>query len=173
MNERRLRQIFRISLILKGLHAAIECAGGVVLYFVSTATITRWVSALTQEELAEDTHDFVARHFLDAAHHLSVVTEAFYAFYLVSHGLVNALLVVGLLKEKLWAYPASLVVLTGFIGYQIYRYWLGHSFGLLLLTGLDVLLIVLVWHEWRVVRTQLAESSNASRLTTSIGAVIG
>lgn len=157
MNERRIRQIFQVSLILKGLHAAIECASGVVLYFVSTATIAHWIGALTQEELAEDPRDFLARHLLDGAHHLSIVTETFYAFYLVSHGLVNGLLVVGLLKEKLWAYPASLVVLTGFIAYQIYRYSFDPSFGLLLLTGLDILLIALIWHEWRVVSAKEAK----------------
>lgn len=155
MTERRIRQIFQVSLILKGLHAIIECLGGVMLYFVSTETISRWVAALTQEELAEDPRDFLARRLLDAAHHLSLATETFYAFYLVSHGLVNALLVAGLLREKLWAYPASLVVLSGFILYQIYRYSLGHSFGLLLLTGLDIALIVLILHEWRMVRRHL------------------
>ncbi|MDE1943463.1 MAG: DUF2127 domain-containing protein [Betaproteobacteria bacterium] len=167
MNERRIRQIFQVSLILKGLHAAIECGGGVVLYFVSTATVARCVGSLTQQELAEDPRDFVARHLLNAAHHLSVVTETFYAFYLVSHGLINALLVVGLLKEKLWAYPVSLVVLSGFIAYQIYRFSFYHSFGLVLLTALDILLIALVWHEWRVVRkhfgNQVAHPGRKSR----------
>ncbi|MGN6278983.1 MAG: hypothetical protein ACTHM8_09720 [Sphingomonas sp.] len=62
MNERRIHRLFQVSLILKGLHAAIECASGVLLYFISTTTISRWVGVLTQEELAEDPRDFVAQH---------------------------------------------------------------------------------------------------------------
>ncbi|MGN6278982.1 MAG: DUF2127 domain-containing protein [Sphingomonas sp.] len=94
---------------------------------------------------------------MTAAHHFTLQAESFYAFYLISHGLFNAALVVGLLKEKLWAYPASLVVLTVFIAYQVYRYWLDHSSGLLVLTGLDILLIALVYHEWRIVKLHLAK----------------
>jgi uncharacterized membrane protein len=30
MNERRIYQIFQISVLLKGAHAVIECVGGVV-----------------------------------------------------------------------------------------------------------------------------------------------
>src|SRR6266568_9460961 len=54
MNERRIHQIFEVSVLLKGAHALIECIGGLVLTFVSTRTITSLVNSLTQEELIED-----------------------------------------------------------------------------------------------------------------------
>ena len=156
MDERRIHRIFQIGVILKGLHALIECASGLVLFFVSTATILHWVRLLTQQELTEDPRDFVATHLLAAAQHLSVGTETFYAVYLLGHGLIKVLLVAGLLKEKLWAYPASLVALGGFIAYQLYRYSYTHSVGLLVLTVFDVVVIVLVWHEWRILKAHVA-----------------
>jgi uncharacterized membrane protein len=67
MNERRVRQIFEISVLLKGAHALIECIGGLVLTFVSTSAITNLVNALSQEELIEDPNDFVATHLLSLA----------------------------------------------------------------------------------------------------------
>ena len=152
MDKRRIHRIFQISVILKGLHALIECAGGVALYFISTETIAHWVALLTQEELIEDPDDFVATHLLIAAQHLSIGTETFYAFYLLSHGLVKVALVIGLLKEKLWAYPTSLAVLIAFIAYQSYRYSYTHSIGLALLTAFDLMVIWLIWHEWRTLR---------------------
>lgn len=158
MDERRIHQVFQVSVILKGLHAVIECVGGIALYFVSTATIAQWIGLFTQEELIEDPHDFVASHLLDAAQHLSVGTQTFYAFYLLSHGLVKVLLVVGLLREKLWAYPASLAALAAFIVYQLYRYSYTHSIGLIVLTVFDLFIVVLVWHEWRVLRQHLAKA---------------
>ncbi|MDE3122844.1 MAG: DUF2127 domain-containing protein [Paracoccaceae bacterium] len=108
MNEHRIHQVFFVSLVLKGLHALIECAGGVLLFLVSSQTILHWVNLLTQDELTEDPRDFVATHLLDAAQHLTVGAQSFYAFYLLGHGVIKVLLVVGLLREKLIAYPLSL-----------------------------------------------------------------
>ena len=150
-------------MILKGLHALVECAGGIALYAIGNATILRWITALTQEELVEDSHDFIAAHLLHAAQSLSVGTQTFYAFYLLSHGFVKVLLVIGLLKEKLWAYPASLFVLAAFIAYQFYRYSHTHSLGLIVLTIFDLVIIVLVWHEWRVLRNHPGSVRNRRR----------
>jgi uncharacterized membrane protein len=127
MNERRVHQIFEISVLLKGAHALIECTGGLALAFISTSTITGLVNALTQEELIEDPNDFVAGHLLNLAQNFTVSTQHFYAFYLLSHGIVKIFLVVGLLRKKLWAYPASLVVLGLFIAYQLYRFSYNHG----------------------------------------------
>lgn len=152
MNERRIHQIFEISILLKGAHALIECIGGLALVFVSTSAITNLVNALTQHELSEDPHDFVAAHLLALAQNFTASTKHFYAFYLLSHGLIKVLLVIGLLRNKLWAYPASLVVLGLFIVYQLYRFSYTHGFGLIVLTLFDLLVIGLIWHEYRLVR---------------------
>ena len=153
--EHRIHQVFRVSVILKGLHALSEIAGGLVFYFVSAPAILGWVNLLTQEELTEDPRDFVATHLLSAAHNLTGATESFYAFYLISHGLIKVVLVVGLLREKLIAYPLSLIALGAFIVYQLYRYSYTQSFGLILLTVFDLIVIVLVWHEWRLLQKHL------------------
>ena len=42
MDERRIHQLFVVSILLKGLHALIEIAGGIALYFFSTDAIIRW-----------------------------------------------------------------------------------------------------------------------------------
>jgi uncharacterized membrane protein len=39
MNERRIHQIFEVSVLLKGAHALIECIGGLALALVSTSRI--------------------------------------------------------------------------------------------------------------------------------------
>ena len=153
MDERRIHQVFEISVLLKGAHALIEIIGGIALYLVSTAAIHSWINVLTQEELIEDPSDFLATHLLVFAQTFSVSTKAFYAFYLLSHGLIKLLLVVGLLRGKLWSYPASLAALALFIIYQLYRYSYTNSLGLIVLTVFDVFVMVLIWHEYRLVRT--------------------
>ncbi|MBN9253188.1 MULTISPECIES: DUF2127 domain-containing protein [unclassified Mesorhizobium] len=152
MDERRIHQVFQISVLLKGAHALVECIGGLMLALISTDTIVSLVRQLTQEELIEDPHDFLAGHLLTLASNFSVSTQHFYAFYLLSHGLVKLALVAGLLTNKLWAYPASLVALSLFIVYQLYRFSYTHSAGLIVLTVFDLFVMVLIWHEYRLVR---------------------
>lgn len=156
MNEHRIHQMFEIGILLKGAHALIECIGGLVLAFVSTSAITSLVNALTQGELIEDPNDFVATHLLSLAQNFTVSTQHFYAFYLLSHGLIKVFLVIGLLRNRLWAYPVSLVVLGLFIVYQLYRFSYTHGFGLIVLTVFDVMVMGLIWHEYRLVHRHLA-----------------
>ena len=158
MQERRIHQIFQVSVLLKGAHALLECAGGIALWLVGTDTISNLVNMLTQEELVEDPKDFLATHLLTWAHGFSVETRHFYAFYLLSHGIVKLALVAGLLRNKLWAYPASLVVLGLFIAYQLYRFSYTHGVGLIVLTVFDLVVMWLIWHEYRLVRRHLPTS---------------
>ncbi|WP_018430438.1 MULTISPECIES: DUF2127 domain-containing protein [Hyphomicrobiales] len=155
VEERQIHQVFRISVLLKGAHALVECAGGIALALIGNDTIQHIVNTLTQEELVEDPHDFLATHLLSWAQSFSVETRHFYAFYLLSHGIVKLLLVAGLLKGRMWAYPASLVVLGLFIVYQLYRFSYTHGVGLIVLTVFDVIVMWLIWHEYRVVRRHL------------------
>lgn len=155
MNEHRIHQIFEIGVLLKGAHALIECVGGIVLIFITAGDIRHVVDVLTQRELSEDPHDFIASHLAQYAQHLSVSTEHFYAFYLLSHGVVKVFLVAGLLRGRLWAYPVSLWVFGGFIVYQMYRYSYTHGVGLIALTVLDLVVMVLIWHEYRLMRRHL------------------
>jgi uncharacterized membrane protein len=155
LTEHRIHRIFEVSVLLKGAHALLECAGGVALALVSTGTIVSWMTWLTQHEFIEDPNDLVATHLLRMAQGFSVTTKNFYVFYLLSHGIVKLFLVVGLLRNKYWAYPASLVVLGLFIVYQVYRYTYTHSVGLVLLTVFDLFVMVLIWHEYRLVRHHL------------------
>jgi uncharacterized membrane protein len=155
MKEQRIHQIFEVSVLLKGVHAFIECLGGIALALVSTTTIVSLVNGLTQEELIEDPHDFIATHLLTWAQGFSVSTKTFYAFYLLSHGIVKIFLVVGLLRGRLWSYPVSLVVLGLFVAYQLYRFSYTHGAGLIVLSVFDVFVMGLIAHEYRLVRRHL------------------
>jgi uncharacterized membrane protein len=147
--------LFKVSVALKGIHALIECTGGLALVLVSTAAIQKLVAWATQDEIAEDPGDFIAGHMLAWAQTFSVSTKNFFAFYLLSHGVVKLVLVWGLLRDRMWAYPASLIVLGLFIAYQVYRFALTESLGLVVLTIFDLIVIVLIWHEYRLIQRHL------------------
>lgn len=155
MKERRIHQVFVIGVLLKGAHAAVECVGGLALALTNNRAIQDMVARATQSELIEDRRDFVANHLLAWANGFSIETQHFYAWYLLSHGVVKIALVTGLLLRKLWAYPTTIVVLGLFIVYQLYRYTETRGAGLLLLTALDVIVVGLTWHEYRLMRRHL------------------
>ena len=155
MQEKRIHQIFVVSVLFKGAHALIEIVGGLALYLISTATIIGWINRWGYGELAEDQSDWIARKVLEFGSHFSVEQHHFYAFYLLSHGVVKSVLVWGLLKENLWAYPASFVVFGLFIAYQLYRYSFTHDFALILLSIFDLFVIYLAVHEYRLLRKHL------------------
>src|SRR5206468_6410448 len=100
MQEKRIHQVFVLSVAAKGLHALIEILGGIALYVVSTATIVGTINRYTAERLVEYPGDWIGTHLLRFAEGFSVETHHFYAFYLLSHGLVKIVLVAGLLREK-------------------------------------------------------------------------
>jgi uncharacterized membrane protein len=155
MQEKSIHRIFVASVLFKGIHAAVEIVGGLALYFVSTATIVNRINRWSYDELIEDRDDWVANQLLDFARHFSVAEHNFYAFYLLSHGIIKSILVIGLLREKLWAYPASFAVFSGFIAYQLYRYSYTHDVGLILLSIFDAFVIYLAVHEYRLLRKHL------------------
>jgi uncharacterized membrane protein len=65
------------------------------------------------------------------------------------HGIVKVVLVLALLRNKLWAYPWLIGVLLIFIGYQVYRIDLSPTLGLIALTGFDVVIVALTWREYQ------------------------
>jgi len=159
IQEKSVRRIFFVSLTLKGLNALLEIIGGFLFLF--TGTVTAFLTSLVSGELLEDPTDLVAnqiQHWLPA---FTGQAQLFGAFYLLSHGIVKIFLVVNLLRNRLWAYPATIIVMSLFVIYQLYRLSYGYSIFLVLLTVFDVFIIVLTWHEYKLVsrHTQLSETA--------------
>ncbi len=143
-----LDRIFEIGIILKGLDGVLEIIGGLLLLAVTPATIDRMVVRLTQHELSEDPHDFIASHLLRYTHGLTGSAVTFAAVYLLAHGIVKIVLVAALLRNQAWAYPWMIGFLLLFIGYQLYRLALSPTFWLTALTIFDALIVWLTWREW-------------------------
>lgn len=94
-------------------------------------------------------HGAIAAWLLHAAEHLSSGTQHFASAYLLVHGAIKVGLVAGLLRGWHAAYPLALVLLTAFIGYQCYRLFRFHSPVLGVFTAIDIVIVLLIWHEWR------------------------
>ncbi len=151
-DEKYLHRFFQISLLVKAIFAAGEILAGFAAYLATPGLELRLIASITRAELAEDPRDFIGNYLVDWAQHLSVSTQRFVTWYLLSHGIIKLWLIIGLLRERLWYYPIALIVFGLFILYQLYRFSFTHSLSLLLITAVDVVVIGLTWHEYRYLR---------------------
>jgi tRNA(Ile)-lysidine synthetase-like protein len=104
---------------------------------------------LTEGQLSRNPNDFIANHILKSVDALTGASLIFASLYLLAHGLVKLVLVVEVLREKLWAYVALIYVTAGFVVYQLYRIILvKFSVSLTLLTVFDLLIIYLAHKEY-------------------------
>ncbi len=145
--EKYIHTLFVWGVLLKAVDGVLETLGGVILCF--PGVLTRFVQFLIANELLEDPHDFLFSHIHDALPALTGSLGLFIALYLLIHGIIKIVLAAGLLRNKVWAYPTAIIVFALFIAYQLYHYAFSHSIFLLVLTGLDLVVIWLTWHEYR------------------------
>ena len=148
-----LDRVFEVGIVLKGLDGLLELIGGVLLLLITPADLNSIVRALTQHERSEDPRDLIASWLLHTADGLTGSGLLFGAAYLLVHGIVKVVLVVALLRNKLWAYPWLIAVLLLFIGYQAYRIALTPSAGLIALTVFDITIVALTVREYQRQRT--------------------
>jgi uncharacterized membrane protein len=144
-----MHETFRAGITIKGIDGLLEAVGGLLLWFVKPSSIRGVVAVLLHHELSRDPNDFIAQHILHASEHFTDASKPFASAYLLTHGLVKALLVTALWFDELWAYPFTIAVFAAFSFYQIYRFAHTHSWALALLTVFDVLIIYLTWEEYR------------------------
>lgn len=150
---------FQIGVVIKAIDGFLETVGGIAFLCVNTNAVIHRIFSFTQQKLVEDPDDWIAHHLRHAFGHFSTSNKIFAATYLLGHGLVKLGLVVGMWRSKLWAFPASLAVLTGFLCYQAFRLIQHFSIGLCVLTILDIVIIVFIWIEYRRVKSEKHNTS--------------
>ena len=143
-----VHKVFKTLTILKGIHAIIEILLGITLLVLSKEFISRGIITLVEGRLTGDPSGFISRYVSEFGLNLSLSIKLFFAIYLGSHGVVNLSLVYGIIKKPFIAYPLSLLVFIGFVGYQAYSYFVLSSVWLLAITLFDVLFIVLLFYEY-------------------------
>ncbi len=148
-NKSFIDKAFHTSLVLKGVDGVLELIGGVLLLFVKPATIGTVIGFLTRQELAEDPKDVLAHLLLHVAHNLSVSSELIASVYLLAHGVLKVVLVVGLFKERRGFYLPALILLGLFVTIELVRLIESFSIGIFVLMLFDLFVISMVWLEFQ------------------------
>lgn len=153
--ELRIRRYFQISIVVKGAISLVEVIAGILAFFIPVTFLTDIVIRFADGELDENPSDIIAGHLSQFAHNFAFASSTFIAIYLLSRGLIKLGLIAALLKNQLWAYPSSLVVLGLFVLYQLYQIIMTHSILLILLTLFDLVVMYFIWKEYQIVREQM------------------
>src|SRR5260370_13770904 len=154
--ERKIEHaLVLLSVWSKGIAGLGEAIGGLLLLCVPQAGLNAFIIALTATELAEDPTDRIATALQRIVRELTADTKLFISGYLIIHGIIKVLLVVGLLGRRLWSYPVSLWFLAAFIVYQMYRFVFTHSLWLIALAIVDLIVAFLICREYQQLRKQI------------------
>lgn len=151
--ERYYYLSFRIGVVLKGLVSVGEVIAGAALYLLATETVNHLLFSPFGDEVLEWP--------LNQFHGLTAASQPFWAFTLLSHGIVKGFFTIGLLKERLWAYPSAAAIFTLFVIYQVRQMYFTPSIFLTALNLFDVVLIGLILHEYRRARRRAKIRSTA------------
>ena len=151
-----LHWLFEMSLVIKGLLCSAEFLAGLGLLLTPNAQIARMVFWLTHYEIAENPTDRLATWAQRAMESFPVSTQDFYGWYLLLHGGLKLAMVVMLWARILWAYPVAMVVLAGFVTYQLFEFIHTGSPFLLILAVFDMMMILLIGQEYKALKSKRA-----------------
>lgn len=140
---------FQVSITLKGLDGLLEIVTAFLFLTVTPERVSSLIDFFTFHSLSRNPNAFVASHLLHASQNIVAHSHYFVFIYLLSHGVAKVVLVAALWCNRMWAYPAMIVLVAGFIAYQLYRMTFAPSLFLVWLTIFDVVVILLTWAEYR------------------------
>ncbi len=140
------RQLFKGGVLIKAGIGLAEIAVGVIFVVLNQNAINTLASYLIPASLAGGSIEAVIQSGL---HDIFLYSNAFWAFIFLSHGVTKMVLTYGLLRDMIWAYIASLIVFSYFIINQIYNDVLHHSVALELITLFDIIVVFLIFYEYR------------------------
>jgi len=140
ITQEHLHKAFLATTIMNGVIAVLDILAG--FFFAFQGIIDPYLTTLASGQ------GFIAS-CAALIQSMSGRVQAIGAFYFFSHGAVKCLLVWGLWKSKLWAYPVSIVFLTGFSLYQLYEIIIHYSFIITAFLLFNTVVIILVINEYR------------------------
>jgi uncharacterized membrane protein len=153
MRQHNIHRLFEVGVTLKALHAAFELVLGAAILAISPVAVSNYFARLAVQLQTRGSATFLVNFLLDLARAVQRGGQHFAGIYLIAVGIINMVLAIGLLTGALWSYPTALGALAVLMSYQLYRYTHTHAIALILLTIFDAGVWLLVWHEYRVLRS--------------------
>jgi uncharacterized membrane protein len=147
--EKDILWFFDLALLLKVVNGGLEMLAAFLILVVPSSLVLKITQFATSGEIAQDPDDPVATAIRSAAHAFTIHTHYLLALYLVLHGAIKVMLVMGIFAGKRIAYPLFMIALVLFGTYEAYRGFVRHEGLLQILAIFDFTLLVLTAYEYR------------------------
>jgi uncharacterized membrane protein len=161
--ERIAHRAFLIGIWIKGFDGILELVGGLIFLFGSPSWLSHEIVHIAQHAFHHDPGNFIANGLRTLAANMSVDAKFIGAIYLFANGFVKVLIAVGILRRKLWCYPAGIAVIGLLICLQSIRLCFHFSHLLLFGTALDVVIVLLIAHEYHRARPHNLKAERTPR----------
>jgi uncharacterized membrane protein len=162
MNKEKLHKFFEAGVIVKAIDSIGEITLGVLFFVLSSQTVNQIIFFIFGDELTEQPRDWIWNILLHNFNGLSASSQQFWAIIFVAHGLAKIILLIGLIKKKLWIYLFSAFAFGSFVIYQTYHIiFYAPSIIIALLTAIDAIFTVLLVFEYRYQKEKRGRHSMA------------
>ncbi len=160
------KTLFSIGMWWRILYGCLRIVLGLALLHAIGQPLIEIVTAVMQHEILAKSPDFIfilISHFL-TEHQFSVTY--FLSFYFIFWGTLDIFLSFHMLKDNIWAFPVSLVLIGLFIVYSIFRFTYTHSLVLLGVIAMDMVILGLIYKEYQRIRAYRAAAAEISLATS-------
>lgn len=150
--KKKDKLLFQVSVLAKAFDGAVQLMLAAVFYLFNYSTLTIAARRIFQEEIAENPDAFIWTFAERAFQDFTAHSQYFWATLLFVHGAIKTILVIGLLRDKRWAYPASIGAFGGFMAYQLFELSQRFSTFLSLVTLVDAIVVLVIFLEYQKVK---------------------
>lgn len=158
--EELLDVSFNAMLLGKSIFAFVEFLSGLLLIFIPLDLIKSTIQHLAASIAFAPLSSMIT----NAGERLTSDATLFAVIYLLLHGALKLVTLALLCRKILWSYPLSIVLLVGFITYQMFEFFNHGSISMLVLCVVDLVMIALTLLEYRKLKVQLSKGQSYSSL---------
>lgn len=158
--EELLDVSFNAMLLGKSIFAFVEFLSGLLLIFIPLELIKSTIRHLAASIAFAPLSSMIT----NAGERLTSDATLFAVIYLLLHGALKLVTLALLWRKILWSYPLSIVLLVGFITYQMFEFFNHGAISMLVLCVVDLVMIALTLLEYRKLKAQLSKGQSYSSL---------
>lgn len=122
-----------------------------------------FIQKIMEHELTDAPTDVIVSAFGQAFNHQPVYITYFLAFYFIFWGVVDIVLSVSLLRDRLWSFNVSYLLIGVFVVYEVLRFTRTHSSVLLAVIVIDIVVLWLIRREHiKVLQKRVSSAENST-----------
>jgi uncharacterized membrane protein len=142
-------RFFVLSMWWRIAYGTLRIIFGLALFKAVGSPLLDTISQLMSFELVQDPTDKLYGFASQLLGQDPMYVSYFLAIYFIFWGLVDVVLSINLLRGKIWAFPASLLLIGGFIIYEFIRFTYTHSLILLFIIFVDIIIFWFIEREYK------------------------